>query len=142
MLKIHHVGVFVTSIDEFKKIFSNNFIIEKKTKKILDKVLKVKLQFIRFKGNNQLFEIVEPYGNDSPVQKILDQKKSVLNHIAFISSKFDRDIEKLLSEGFYPLTKKLDSKYFNSKIVFLMSPFNFIVEIIDNDKNRKIKKKR
>ena len=141
-MRLHHVGIFVKKITDFEKSFSHKFQTVSCSKLILDKNLGVKIKFIKFEKSNQLFEIVEPYGNKNPVTKVLRNKLNIINHIAFFSNDFINDVNNLVKKNFYPITCILKSKYFNSDIVFLMSPQNFIIEIIKNDNNRKIKRKR
>lgn len=139
-MKIHHVGIFVKKIKLFEDLFLQKFKIISSTKILLDKNLGVKIKFIKFKGSNQLFEIVEPYGVENPITKVIKTKNNIINHLAFLSSEFEKDIDYLVKNNFYPISKILKSKYFKSEITFLMSPFNFIVEIIKNDNDRTFKK--
>ena len=141
-MKIHHVGVFCKNINIFQTYFAKNFKIYSKSKLVLDKKLGIKIKFFQFSGSNQLFEIVEPYGKINPISKVLKNKTNIINHIAFLTKNFESDIQKLIKKKCYPITNILYSKYFNSNIVFLMSPFNFIIELIKNDKNKKSRKKK
>lgn len=141
-MKIHHIGIFCKNINTFQKYFAKNFNIYSKSKLVSDRKLGIKIKFFQFSGSNQLFEIVEPLGKINPISKVLKNKTNIINHIAFLTTNFESDIQKLIKKNCYPLTNILYSKYFNSNIVFLMSPFNFIIELIKNDKNKKIRKKK
>lgn len=134
-MKIHHVGIFVKKISDFKKFFNRKVSITYSSKITLDKNLGVKIKFIKFKGSNQLFEIIEPYGKKNPVTPILKSKNNTINHLAFLSNSFQKDIDDLVTKNCYPISRIAESKFFKSNIVFLMSPFNFIIELIDGNKN-------
>lgn len=134
-MKIHHVGIFVKKITDFKKFFNRKVSITYSSKITLDKNLGVKIKFIKFKGSNQLFEIIEPFGKKNPVTPILKSKNNTINHLAFLSNSFQKDIDDLVAKNCYPISRIVESKFFKSNIVFLMSPFNFIIELIDGNKN-------
>ncbi len=135
MMKIHHVGIFVKKISDFKKYFNKKVLITYSSKITLDKNLGVRVKFIKFKGSNQLFEIIEPYGKKNPVTPILKSRNNTINHLAYLSNNFQDDIDDLVSKNCYPISKIMKSKFFKSNIVFLMSPFNFVIEVIDGSKN-------
>lgn len=133
-MKIHHVGIFVKKISDFKKYFNRKVSITYSSKITTDKNLGVKVKFIKFKGSNQLFEIIEPYGKKNPVSPILKSRNNTINHLAFLSNSFQNDIDDLVAKNCYPISEIVESKFFKSNIVFLMSPFNFIIEVIDGNR--------
>ncbi|MDB3987469.1 hypothetical protein N9422_02705 [Candidatus Pelagibacter sp.] len=134
-MKIHHIGIFVKKISNFEKYFNKKILITYSSRITLDKKLGVKIKFIKFKGSNQLFEIIEPYGKKNPVTPILKTGNNIINHLAFMSNNFKDDIDDLVAKNCYPISKIVKSKFFKSNIVFLMSPFKFIIEVIDGNKN-------
>ena len=128
----HHLGIFVKSIDKSTIIFSRDLKAQKISEVILDKDLGVKVQF--FKGKNGItYELVEGFGEKNPVTNILEQNKNILNHVAYTTNQFDVQLDELNKLGYINISNVSKSVAFNgNRIVFLISPLNFIVELIEN----------
>ena len=130
-VKFNHVGIFVenisNAIDQLKEII----IIKKKTSVIIDKKLGVKILFI-IDNNNLCYELIEPYGKNNPVSNSLKKKINILNHIAYETKNFSKDIRKLIKSGYRPIIKPTKAKAFKGKkVIFLINKLNFIIEIIE-----------
>ena len=83
------------------------------------------------KGGN-CYELVAPFGKNSPVNNIIKSKKNILNHLAYITSNFNKDLQSLTKKGLFAITMPAKAIAFNNaKIVFLLSPLGFIVELIE-----------
>ena len=128
----HHLGIFVKSIDKSNIIFSRDLKAQKISEVILDKDLGVKVQF--FKGKNGItYELVEGFGKKNPVTNILEQNKNILNHVAYTTNQFDVQLDELNKLGYIKISNVSKSVAFNgNRIVFLISPLNFIIELIEN----------
>ena len=142
MYHLDHIGIFVKNIPfgikELKKIFN----VKKKSKIFNDKFLKVKIQFVYDKRGN-CYELVAPFGKNSPVNNVIRSKKNILNHLAFITSNFNKDFQNLIKKGLFAITMPAKAVAFNNaKIVFLLSPLGFIVELIEKRRNISFHKKR
>ena len=128
----HHLGIFVKSIDKASIILSRDLKAKKASPIIVDKNLQVKVQFFKY-ANNLIFELVEGIGSKNPVKSSLDQNKNLLNHIAYKTNEFDVQMNKLIKKGYIQISKVSNSIAFKGKkIVFFLSPLNFIIELIEN----------
>ena len=69
----------------------------------------------------------------SPLYKIAISNRQSLHHIAYKVKNFDKKIKLVRQLGYAFLTKTFNAKAFNNKrVIFLLSPFGFIVELIEN----------
>ncbi len=130
-MKFNHIGIFVKSIKFGIKELSKIINIKRKSRLIKDKNLKVKVIFL-YDEKNLCYELIEPFGKKNPVSNTLKKKINILNHIAYQSSNFEKDIKKLIKSGFRPITMAVKAKAFsNKRIIFLINKLNFINEIIE-----------
>ena len=134
-MKFNHIGIFCNNLKSGKDCLKDIVQIKRETKTFLDKNLAVKVKFF-FDKEKICYELVSPYGKKNPVSKILKKKDKILNHIAYTSERFDKDIETLRKKGFTPLIYPTKAKAFNGRrICFFLTPLNFIVELIVEKKN-------
>jgi len=128
----HHLGIFVKSIDKSSIIFSRDLKAQKTSEIIVDEDLQVKVQF--FKDQNGItYELVEGIGKKNPVINTLEKNKNILNHVAYTSKEFDNQLKTLNNHGYVNISNISKSVAFNgNRIVFLLSPLNFIIELIEN----------
>ena len=128
----HHLGIFVKSIDKASIILSKDLKAKKKSEIIVDENLRVKVQFFKDK-KGMTYELVEGIGENNPVKNCLELNKNLLNHIAYKTDNFDTQIEILIKNNYLKISNISKSVAFNNKrIIFLLSPLNFIVELIEN----------
>jgi len=128
----HHLGIFVKSIDKSTIIFSRDLKAQKISDIILDKDLGVKVQFFKDK-HGITYELVEGFGKKNPVTNTLEKNKNILNHIAYTTKEFDVKLEELNNLGYIKISNISKSVAFDgNRIVFLLSPLNFIIELIEN----------
>ena len=140
-MKFNHIGIFVKTLNEGREHISNVFNIKKLSQEFHDKSLKVSTQFITDKSDIT-YEIVAPFGTNNPVDKVLNKSKNILNHVAYTTNKFDKKIQKLRNCGCAPLGAAQKSLAFNySKVIFFLTPLNFIIELIEETKKDKVKVK-
>ena len=107
----HHLGIFVKSIDKASIILSKDLKSKKASPIIVDKNLRVKVQFFKY-ANNLIFELIEGIGNKNPVKSSLDQNKNLLNHIAYKVNNFDDtcDYFRNLGYGFLNQPQKFSAE--------------------------------
>ena len=130
-MEFNHIGIFVKSISIGIKELSKVVNIKKKTQIIKDKNLQVKVVFL-YDNKKICYELIEPFGKKNPVSNTLKKKTNILNHIAYQTKNFDKDLKKLLKTGFRPITSILRAKAFsNKRVIFLINKINFINELIE-----------
>ena len=68
----------------------------------------------------------------NPVINTLEKNKNILNHVAYTSKDFDNQLKILNKYGYVNISNISKSVAFNgNRIVFLLSPLNFIIELIE-----------
>ena len=133
-MKFNHIGIFVKNIEEGRKEISKLINIKKVSKRYDDESLKVSVQFITDQSSIT-YEIVAPYGSGNPVDKVLDDKKNILNHIAYTTDKFDQLILNFRNNGCAPLGPAKKALAFNgSRVIFFITPLNYVIELIEEKK--------
>jgi len=138
-MKFDHIGIFSKSLDEGRKHMYNIFEIKKLSQEFHDQSLKVSIQFLTDKSGIT-YEIVAPFGKNNPVDQVLKKNKNILNHVAYRTKNFSKEIKKLRGAGCAPLGEAKKALAFNySKVIFFITPLNFIIEIVQEVKT--VKKK-
>lgn len=131
-MKFHHIGLIVKNLSMGLKEIDKISKIKKKSNKVLDKNLGVSVIFIKT-ANSPLIELIAPINKNSPIQNALKKRLNIINHFAYKSKTFEKDIIKIKKKGFFQITKPTKAKYFNyKKVIFFMSKLNHIVEIIED----------
>ena len=129
-LIFNHIGIFVKNIKSSEK-YINVFIEKKKSSKIiLDKQLGIKAK-LYYDKKKICYELVEPYGKNNPVSGFLKRGTNILNHVAYTSNLLDETLHELRTNKFMQISEINYSKLFKSRIVFFISPLNYIIEIIE-----------
>ena len=127
-MRIHHIGYAVKNIDEAFKFFKI-LGFEKVNEKVVDEERNVKILFV--KNNEYLVELIEPYGNNSPIENILKNSGSTPYHICYESKDILKDIEMLKSEGFVLISELSAAPAINNqKVCFLYNRKVGIIEIL------------
>ena len=130
-LIFNHIGIFVSNIKKSEKYLKPFFKLSKK-KIIFDKKLKIKVK-LYFDNKKVCYELVEPDGKNSPVNGYLKRGSNIINHIAYSTKNFNLTIDNLKKKKFTQISKINYSKIFKGKIIFFLSPLNYIVEIIEDN---------
>ena len=98
---------------------------------IIDEEMGVKIVFLKDYDGIR-YELVAPFGDNSPVTNVLKRKKDFLNHIAYETDDFEIEINRLRKAGLVPLGAPKKAKAFQgSRVIFFLSPLGFIVELIE-----------
>lgn len=133
MLKFHHIGIFVRNLEDGITSLLNIIPSEKISPIIKDEVLGVMVQFLS-DSSGIIYELVAPYGNNNPVENVLNTKKNILNHVAYISNDFSNDSYNLRAGGAIPIGKPNPAKAFNGKqVAFFLIQLGFIIELIEGE---------
>ena len=129
-LIFNHFGIFVKNIKISEKHLSAFVEKGKSSKLILDKKLGIKAKLF-YDKKKICYELVEPYGKNNPVSGFLKRGTNILNHVAYTSKNFDKTLNELRDNKFMQISIINYSKLFKSRIVFFISPLNYIIEIIE-----------
>lgn len=131
-LFFNHIGIFVKNINASEKYLSPFLRLNKK-KIIYDRKLKIKVK-LYYDKKKICYELVEPYGKNNPVSGFLKRGSNILNHIAYSTKNFNSATIFLKEKNYTQISKINYSKVFKGKIVFFLSPLNYIIEVIEDNK--------
>lgn len=130
-MKFHHIGIFVESLKKGVTEISSIIEVSEVGNPIKDELLSVQIQFV-VDNDGITYEIVAPFGNNSPVTEVLSRGYGHLNHIAYTSDSFESELARLRTEGMVPLGQPRKAKAFNgSRVVFFLTKLGFIIEVIE-----------
>jgi len=129
MLKFHHLGCLVDSIDDAVENYKGLFSVDNVSEKIYISTQGVYVCFVEI-GDNTYIELVEPVGKDSIV---LSFKKNgeTYYHAGYLVQDIDKTIVQLLEKQ-YKLLNVFHSEAFGMKrCAFLYSPDLLLIELIE-----------
>lgn len=134
-MQFHHIGIFVKDLEHGKSELSKFLNISYVSEQIDDAHIGVKIIFIKDVSNIN-YELIAPFGENSPVTGVLNRGKDFLNHIAYETLSFDDDIKRLRNEGMLPLGSAKKAKAFNgARVIFFLCTLGFVIEIIEGRRN-------
>jgi methylmalonyl-CoA/ethylmalonyl-CoA epimerase len=116
--KIEHLGIAVNSIEDSIKVFET--LLGTKCYKIEEVASEgVKTAFLQV-GESKI-ELLEATNQDSPIAKFLEKKGRGIHHIAFDTTDIEKEIERLITEGF-ELIHKTPKDGADGKIIAFLHP--------------------
>lgn len=127
-LKVHHIGYLVKKMDAAINAFQN---LGYKTAQdtIYDDIRKISICFLQKDG--YLIELVSPVAKDSVVSGLMKKYKNCPYHICYETEHFEQDYMTLVSDGFTAIDTLTPAPALqNREVVFLMSPFLGMIELI------------
>lgn len=135
MRRFHHIGIFVKDLDFGLEQLEKIFEVASVSEVISDENLLVLIQFVT-DNSGVRYELVAPFGDGNPVERVLETKRNLLNHVAYVSDNFDDDIVELRRSGAIPLGLPKQAKAFDGrKVVFFLTKLGFIFELIEGIEN-------
>lgn len=128
-MKLHHFGIAVKNINDSVLRYEVGLGWKKMTELIHDPVQKVNVLFM-IDEHGFKYELLEPTGNDSPVNKFLERRIS-LYHFCYEVRDIKSKIEELTKNGFYLISGPVGAVAFNGRpIAFLINRDNLIIELV------------
>ena len=130
-MEFDHIGVFVKDIDIGKMLIAKLLPIIRYSEIFDDPFLQVRVQFL-YDSKGICYELVAPFGPENPVDGVLKSRRNIINHVAYKTANLDETLERLRDEGSLPLGEPKKAIAFKGKrVVFLITPMNFIIELIE-----------
>jgi methylmalonyl-CoA/ethylmalonyl-CoA epimerase len=130
-LVFDHVGLIVDSLGDSARLFATLFPIAAWTKRFNDEGLGVSVCFGR-DTSGLVWELIAPYGAESPVARAVRTKRYRLNQVAYRTGDLPRARDRLKSHGAVVLGEAKPALAFNgARVQFLHVPQGFIVELIE-----------
>ena len=130
-MKFHHIGVVADSIRTGINYFETSLPKMSTSIAIKDPELAVEVCFLE-DSSGLRFEIIAPLTSESPIMNALGKRQNILNHLAYSDSDFEEKLVALRRNGHIPLGPPKPAVAFDgSRVVFLLSPLGFILELIE-----------
>ncbi len=124
----HHIGLACRAMaDEYAQLAILGYAAE--SEPIADPIQKVRVQF--FSGGGPRIELVEPASDDSPVRGWL-KRGAKLYHMAYEVADLEVSMRQLEAQEFRAIIEPVPAIAFGMRrIVFLMSPSLYLIELIE-----------
>ena len=97
-MKLHHVGVVVSSVEESGKLYAEQLGMRALGPAVHDPLQRVIVQFWAREGDGISIELIEPVGDDSPVAGFLC-KGGGLAHLCYEVDDLERTLENARQKG-------------------------------------------
>jgi len=120
MLKIEHIGIAVKDLEKSNELFAKLF---GKPNYKTEKVESEKVSTAFFKMGDSKIELLQASNPESAIGKFVEKRGEGIHHIAFEVEDIEKEIERLLAEGFEPTgTSRQPFKGADNKLVFFFHP--------------------
>jgi methylmalonyl-CoA/ethylmalonyl-CoA epimerase len=128
ILKVDHIGIAVSSIEEVKKLYSD---ILGLTHLGSETVAEQKVTTAFFPVGDTEVELLESTSPDGPIGKYIEAKGQGVQHIAFRVDNIEKALEELKAKGIRLIDEKPRKGAGGAKIAFLhpKSTFGVLVEL-------------
>ena len=127
-----HIRLFVRDIETGRRQLSALLPIARWTEVVDDPLMKVRIQF-GLDGSGIRYELVAPLGAPNPVARVLDEGKTILNHVAYRCADFESACAAIRREGAMPLGRPQPATAFGgARVAFYLTPLRFIVELVED----------
>jgi methylmalonyl-CoA/ethylmalonyl-CoA epimerase len=137
MVKIHHVGVAVKSIEETLEFHTQALGMKQVSDIINDKRLKVRVVLLSINKKSAegcLLELVEPLESPSPIDNILKQNNRLYHYCIEVSS-LESALKTARENHAVIALQPTPSALFNGRrIAFIFTPAHYLIEFLE--KNR------
>lgn len=129
-MKINHLGIAVKNVNISANRYIESLGWEKYSNVIHDPLQKVNILFM-IDDNNNVFELLEPACEDSPLNQLL-KKRTSLYHFCYEVNNIEVKVEELIKKGFMLITGPVEAVAFGGKqIAFLINWDNLIIELLE-----------
>ncbi|MFH6767302.1 methylmalonyl-CoA epimerase [Gaetbulibacter aquiaggeris] len=118
MNKIEHIGIAVKNIESSNLLFAKLFgKAHYKTEAVISEGVKTSF----FKVGPNKIELLEATNPESPIAKFIEKKGEGIHHIAFDVEDIEKEVKRLVNEGFVVLNE-IPKKGADNKLVVFLHP--------------------
>jgi len=131
-LALDHIGLIVPDLATGRDFLATALGITRWTPVTDDPTLHVSVQFGAAPGQPLTYELIAPFGEQSPIANALRSGKHILNHLAYLTPDLETSGNHLRASGCYPTGDPLPALAYHGRLVqFWLSPLRFIIELIE-----------
>lgn len=129
-MKLHHVGMAVSSIAEHAEQYRRALGISLTSEIIEDELQQVRVAFAQV-GDGVFIEFVEPLSDDSPISNLL-KRGGGLYHSCYVVPDIEAAIEQVRQAGGAIVSGPMPARAFdNRRIAFVYTPGRSLVEFLE-----------
>ena len=130
-MRFHHVGYAVRNIQAYLDEFMLPLFRPVRVREaVADPIQKVRVCFVEMQGGT-VIELVEPFGEESPVKDIIGSQRGGLYHLCYEVDDLDATIARFRARRCMPLGRPVQAAAFGGRrIVFLLTPQRDLVELL------------
>lgn len=128
MLKYHHTGIIVDSINDSAKIYAGVFGAGSVSPTYYVSSQGVNVCFVKV-GEENYIELVEPSGENTVIEN-MKKKGITYYHVGFLADDIEVETEKLRAVGYLQLNSFKSEAFGNRACSFLISSQMHLIELI------------
>jgi methylmalonyl-CoA/ethylmalonyl-CoA epimerase len=132
-VNFHHLGIFVKSIEEGKRLLGETIPIREWDRTFEDAGLHVSVCF-GMDASGIRYELVAPFGEPNPVSGVLSSGRNILNHVAYTVGDMESAMKMLRSAGAIPMGAPRPAVAFGgANVAFFLTSIGIIIELVEGD---------
>ena len=128
-LKFHHTAIVVKDMESSRSHYGLLFGVQSLSNVFNITSQRVLVSFVEI-GDNCFIELVQPSGEDSPINRLLLKHVSYY-HMAFTIAHFDDTIKQMEQLNYKMLTPFHSEAFENKRCIFCYSPDAHLIELIE-----------
>ncbi len=130
-MQFDHIGVIASSLEAGRAALKAVLEISSWTEELADPVNHVYVQF-GADASGVCYELIVPFGEESPVAKALSSGKNILSHVAYLVPDLAKAGDRLRAAGAVATSDpKPALAYGGKQIQFFMTPMRMMIELIE-----------
>lgn len=130
VMRFHHVGVVVASVEEQAARMQELFGFDMRTQPVVDPLQQVRVAFINT-NTDATIELIEPLNETSPVTRFLT-KGGYLNHLCYVVADLEAAVDHLRKAGSLLVCEPTPAAAFQGRrIAFLYTRDRQLVELLE-----------
>jgi methylmalonyl-CoA/ethylmalonyl-CoA epimerase len=132
-LSLHHIGIAVPDVSRAADDYRRRLGCELEGDLVHDPVQTAFIQFLRFRGDSVLVELVAPDGPESRLGKAV-AKGGGLNHLCYATDDIESACRSLREEGMMIIHEPTPAVAFGGRrIAWLMGPDRVLTELVERE---------
>jgi catechol 2,3-dioxygenase-like lactoylglutathione lyase family enzyme len=129
--RLHHVGIVVRGIAEFRSFYVDVLQYRERTPVIHDPIQTAFVQFFSIQGADHYIELVAPDGESSKLQEAC-RKGKTLNHLCYSCGNIAAMISFMKESGCFVIQKPVPAVAFEGRLIaWLMTQDGLLVELVE-----------
>lgn len=137
-LRLHHIGFVVSSIEQAMPGFVRSMMAES-GRSFEDPLQKAKVAFLTTRAGDAQIELVEPLGDDSPVQRFLQQAGGGLHHLCYEVADLEQELADFRSRGAVIAKRPKPAVAFGGRrIAWVITAEKLLVELLEQASSKDV----